>query len=232
MLELRGISAGYETGLVLRDVDLKVPDHSVVALLGPNGAGKTTLLRVACGMLTPAAGEVVIDGTNVTGEAPYQLSRRGICHVPEGRGIFPALNVADNIRLQAQPGSERGSAGIATHAFPRLGERMRQVAGTLSGGEQQMLALAHAYVSNPSVILLDEVSMGLAPIVVDEIFAHLRELAAQGRSLLIVEQYVSRALALADFVYILERGRVRFAGEPGELESDTVLQSYLGALAT
>jgi branched-chain amino acid transport system ATP-binding protein len=231
VFELKGICAGYDTGQVLTDVDLVVPDNSVVALIGPNGAGKTTLLRVASGLLKPTSGSVCIDGEDVTGRAPHQMAQRGICHVPEGRGIFPALSVADNIRLQAPPDVDRKAVASVTKVFPRLGERLGQLAGTMSGGEQQMLALAHAYVSNANLVLLDEVSMGLAPKVLDEIFGYLRRLASQGTSLLLVEQYVARALELCDYVYILNRGRITFAGEPSEVGEDIVLESYLGALA-
>ena len=232
MLELRNISAGYDTGLVLRDINLTIPDNAVVALLGPNGAGKTTLLRVASGLLPPTSGQILIDGEDVTGEPPFRLNRRGVCHVPEGRGIFRALSVANNLRLQAGTGSSRAAINRAIEAFPRLGERLKQTAGTMSGGEQQMLALAHAYVSQPSVVLLDEVSMGLAPKIVDEIFVHLQKIASEGAALLLVEQYVPRALELADYVYILNRGRIRFIGEPGEIGEDTVLESYLGDVAS
>jgi branched-chain amino acid transport system ATP-binding protein len=232
MLELRGVCAGYGTGKVLEDVDLVVPDGAVVALLGPNGAGKTTLLKVASGLLRPTAGQVLFNGVDVTGWAPHQLAQAGICHVPEGRGIFPTLSVADNVRLQAPRKVDRKAIEAAATVFPRLGQRRKQLAGTMSGGEQQMLALAHAYVAEPSTVLLDEVSMGLAPKIVDEIFDYLRGLSAAGRSLLVVEQYVARALELADYVYILNRGRIRFAGEPGEVKDEHVLESYLGALAT
>ena len=203
----------------------------MVVLLGPNGAGKTTLLKVASGLLRPTSGQVLFDGADVTGQAPYELARAGICHVPEGRGIFPTLSVADNLRLQAPKKVDRKAIEAAAGVFPRLGQRRRQLAGTMSGGEQQMLALAHAYVGEPSTVLLDEVSMGLAPKIVDEIFDYLRRLSTQGLSLLIVEQYVARALQLADYVYILNRGRIRFAGEPAEVKDETVLESYLGALA-
>jgi branched-chain amino acid transport system ATP-binding protein len=152
--------------------------------------------------------------------------------VPEGRGIFPSLTVAENIRMQASRSVDRRGLALAAEAFPRLGERFTQRAGTMSGGEQQMLALARAYVSEPSIVLLDEVSMGLAPRIVDEIFEHLRHLASTGISLLVVEQYVSRALELADYVYILDRGRVRFVGEPEEISKDRIAQSYLGGLAS
>jgi branched-chain amino acid transport system ATP-binding protein len=230
LLELRNIRAGYGTGKVLENVNLVVPNGSVVALLGPNGAGKTTLLRVASGLLAPSAGQVIFDGKDMTGASAFAMAKAGLCHVPEGRGIFPTLSVADNLRLQAPASVDRQALERIAPIFPRLQQRRRQLAGTLSGGEQQMLALARAYVANASTVLLDEVSMGLAPKIVDEIFDYLRRLAAEGLSLLVVEQYVSRALELADYVYILERGRIRFAGEPGEIDDATIVESYLGAL--
>ena len=228
MLELRGVTAGYGSHTVLRDVNLMVPDNSVVALLGPNGVGKTTLLRVASGLLRPSSGRVLVDGEDVTGAPPHRLSELGVCHVPEGRGIFRALSVKDNIRLQAK-GSFKGDPITAvSDAFPRLGERLAQRAGTMSGGEQQMLALARAYVAGANTVLLDEVSMGLAPKIIDEIFEYLHRLAAAGAALLLVEQYVARALGLAQFVYILNKGRVQFVGESHELGEEQILASYLG----
>src|SRR5258707_14854168 len=146
MLKLEGITAGYGATTVLRGVDLVVPDASVVALLGANGAGKTTLLRVASGLLKPSGGRIVLDEVDVTGQSPHELVARGICRVPEGRGIFPSLTVRDNLVLQAAKGDEKEALERAISAFPRLGERMSQVAGTMSGGEQQMLALARTYV--------------------------------------------------------------------------------------
>ena len=232
MLELRNISAGYDAGTVLQDVSITVPDGAVVALLGPNGAGKTTTLKVASGLLGTRSGQILIDGEDVTNKAPYQLARRGLCHVPEGRGIFPSLSVTDNIRLQAPARNFKASLGNATAVFPRLGERAKQISRTMSGGEQQMLALAHAYVSDPQYILLDEVSMGLAPKIVEEIFEYLHDLAGQGKSMLLVEQYVAQALKLADYVYIMERGTITFAGEPGEISEETIMNSYLGSLAS
>jgi branched-chain amino acid transport system ATP-binding protein len=226
--ELRNIYAGYEGSTVVRDVSLVVPDQAVVALVGPNGAGKTTLLRVASGLLPSTNGQLLLDGNDVTGWESDRLSRAGVCHVPEGRGVFAGLSVRDNIRLQAPPWVDRKAIAQAASAFPRLGERLDQAAGTMSGGEQPMLALAHAYVGEPRVVLLDEVSMGLAPLIVDEIFEHLKRLAQAGRSLLLVEQYVARALELADYVYVLRRGQVEFAGEPFELGADAILASYLG----
>jgi branched-chain amino acid transport system ATP-binding protein len=232
MLELRNVCAGYGTGRVLENVNLVVPDGAVVALLGPNGAGKTTLLKVMSGLLRPTSGRVLLDGVDVTGASPFELARSGVCHVPEGRGIFPTLSVADNLRLQAPRTVDRRAVELAAAVFPRLAQRRNQLAGTMSGGEQQMLALSRAYVAEPATVLLDEVSMGLAPLIVDEIFSYLRRLASEGISLLVVEQYVARALDLADYVYILNRGRIRFAGEPAEVGDSTVLESYLGALAS
>ena len=228
MLELRGITAGYGSHTVLRDVNLVVPDNSVVALLGPNGVGKTTLLRVASGLLRPTAGQVLIDGVDVTGWPPHRMSELGVCHVPEGRGIFRALSVKDNIRLQAKSAFKGDPIRAVAEAFPRLGERLAQRAGTMSGGEQQMLALARAYVAGANTVLLDEVSMGLAPKIIDEIFEYLHRLAAQGAALLLVEQYVARALDLAQFVYILNKGRVQFVGESHELGEEQIFASYLG----
>jgi len=228
MLTLEGITAGYGDTTVLRDVRLSVPPARVVALIGANGAGKTTLLRVASGLLRPRAGRLLVDGDDRTGSLPEALAASGVCHVPEGRGVFPSLTVRENLRLFCAPGQERQGIERAVEAFPRLGERIDQVAGTMSGGEQQMLALARAYVGRPRVVLLDEVSMGLAPRVVDEIFAFLARLAAEGVALLLVEQYVTKALAIADHVYTLSRGRIAFAGEPAELEGEDVFASYLG----
>jgi branched-chain amino acid transport system ATP-binding protein len=245
MLELRGVTAGYGSHTVLRDVNLVVPDNAVVALLGPNGAGKTTLLRVASGLLKPSSGRVLVDGVDVTGWPPHRLSQLGVCHVPEGRGIFRALSVKDNIRLferlppplsgghppsarEAKDDFGQDPVAAVAEAFPRLGERLAQRAGTMSGGEQQMLALARAYVAGAKTVLLDEVSMGLAPKIIDEIFEYLHRLAAQGAALLLVEQYVARALELADFVFILNKGRVQFVGESDELGEEQILASYLG----
>ena len=246
MLELRGITAGYGSHTVLRDVNLVIPDNSVVALLGPNGAGKTTLLRVASGLLKPSAGRILVDGVDATNWPPHRLSELGVCHVPEGRGIFRAMSVKDNIRLferhtpplpgghppasprEVKDGFDGDPVSAVAEAFPRLGERLAQRAGTMSGGEQQMLALARAYVAGAKTVLLDEVSMGLAPKIIDEIFEYLHRLAARGAALLLVEQYVARALELADFVYILNKGRVQFVGESDELGEEQILASYLG----
>jgi len=229
VFELRRITAGYGAATVLRDVSLAVPDGSVVALLGANGAGKTTLLRVASGLLQPASGRLVIDGESVADTTPHGLVDQGICLIPEGRGVFRSLTVRENLTLQAPKGTGEDRIAQAVAAFPRLGERLNQAAGTMSGGEQQMLALARAYIQSPRVVLLDEVSMGLAPRIVDEIFDFLRGLAAAGSSLLLVEQYVTRALDAADYVYMLNKGQLAFAGEPAELAGTDVFAAYVGA---
>jgi branched-chain amino acid transport system ATP-binding protein len=228
MFALDDIVAGYGDSIVLRGVSLRVPRGKVVALLGPNGAGKTTLLRVASGLLEPTAGAITLEETSLRGKPADAFARAGICHIPEGRGIFRSLSVRENLLLQA-PAGEDDPLAKAIEAFPRLGERLEQRAGTLSGGEQQMLAVARAYLSNPSYVFLDEVSLGLAPRIVDEIFAFLRRLADGGASLLLVEQYVVRALKIADFVFILNQGEVVFAGEPGELDEAEVFRTYVGA---
>jgi branched-chain amino acid transport system ATP-binding protein len=228
VLTLTNITAGYGDTTVLRDVSLEVPAGEVAALLGPNGAGKTTLLRVASGLLRPRRGQVLLSGVDVTRRAPHQLARRGLCHVPEGRGVFPALTVRENLNLQSQAGQESESIQRAIEAFPRLGERLNQLAGTMSGGEQQMLALARAYIQSPTIVLLDEVSLGLAPKVVDEIFEFLGKLRETGAALLLVEQYVNRALAVADRVYLLNRGEVAFSGDPSTVDEASLFEQYVG----
>lgn len=229
MLEVRNVTAGYGGTAVLRDVSLWAPARSVVAILGANGVGKTTLLRLASGLLPATSGQLMLDGNDVTRLSPHALARRGVCHVPEGRGVFPHLTVRDNLLIQANGKDLDVALDKAVSAFPILGKKLSQQAGTLSGGQQQMLALSRAYVTEPSYVLLDEVSMGLAPVVVDEIFDFLAKLAAQGCTLLLVEQYVTRALALADYVYLMNRGRIEFAGEPDELDSDRLIERYVGA---
>ena len=232
MLELEGISAGYGTTTVLRDVHLTVPDSSVVALIGANGAGKSTLLRVASGALRPWSGRILLDDADLTARPPHRFAAAGICHVPEGHGVFAPLSVRDNLLLFSRKGQERAALERAVDAFPDLGARLNQPAGTMSGGQQQMLALARAYVSGARVILLDEVSMGLAPIIVDHIFEFLDRIRAEGVSLLVVEQYVNKVLAIADYVYILGRGEIIFAGDTAELAGQDVFGHYLGIEAT
>jgi branched-chain amino acid transport system ATP-binding protein len=228
VLELRDVHAGYGDSLVLRGVDLAVPAGKVVALLGANGAGKTTVLRTASGLLRPVSGSVLLDGVDVTRWPAHRLAQAGLGHVPEGRGIFRTLTVRQNLRLQADSLTLEEVIERAVAAFPILGERLDQVAGTMSGGQQQMLALVRGYIQSPRYLLLDEVSMGLAPIIVDEIFAFLEGLAQQGTGLLLVEQYVTRALELADLVFVLNRGELAFAGEPAELDSEVLFAQYVG----
>jgi branched-chain amino acid transport system ATP-binding protein len=232
MLEIENLTAGYGDTVVVRDVSLRVPPGSVVALLGPNGAGKTTLLRAATGLIRPMSGRVSFDGEVVTGRKPHYVARRGLCLLPEGRGIFPSLTVHDNLVLQSPKGRESESIERSVAAFPILGTRLRQMASSLSGGEQQMLALARSFSVDPKLVLVDEASLGLAPMLVDRIFDTLRQLAANGVALLVVEQYVTRALDLADTVYLLNRGQVAFSGPSDLVPGDELFRRYLGVEMT
>jgi branched-chain amino acid transport system ATP-binding protein len=228
VLELESVTAGYGETVVLRDVTLSVPDSKVVALLGPNGAGKTTTLRTASGLIKPMTGRVLLDGIDVTGRRPYALARRGLCHLPEGHGIFPSLTVKENLVLYSPKGKERESVQKAGEQFPALAQRLGQVAGSLSGGEQQMLSLARTYVTNPGIVVVDEASLGLAPVLVDQVFEALKQIVATGTSLLIVEQYVTRALDLADTVYVMNRGEIVLSGAAAELRGEELFERYLG----
>jgi branched-chain amino acid transport system ATP-binding protein len=230
VLQLEQLDAAYGRTNVLHEIELCVPQGAVVALLGPNGAGKTTLLRAAAGHLRPSNGRVVLDGADVTSKPPFQRARNGLCLVPEGRGIFPNLSVRDNLRLQIPPWKRNGDGfEPALEAFPKLRERLGQRAGTMSGGEQQMLALSRPFLADPRVVLLDEVSMGLAPRIVDEIFEALVALTRTGTALLLVEQYVSRALEIADSVYLLGQGRLTFSGPAAALDEAALVERYIGA---
>jgi branched-chain amino acid transport system ATP-binding protein len=231
-LELRSVSAGYGRATVLRDVTLAVPEGRTVALLGANGAGKTTLLRTAAGLLRAASGEIRLGGERIDHLPDHARSRRGLCLVPEGHAIFRSLSVRENLAMYAGGRAVDDAIDRAAAAFPRLGQRLGQAAGTLSGGEQQMLALSRALITDARVILADELSMGLAPVVVDEIFRVVNQLRGEGRSLLIVEQFVSRALDIADYVYILHKGTVAFVGEPEQCRQDGhVFEKYVGSIA-
>jgi branched-chain amino acid transport system ATP-binding protein len=230
VLELQGICAGYGGAPVLRDVDLVVPPGAVVALLGANGAGKTTLLRVASGLLAPTSGRLLVDGQDVTGRRPHALTASGVCHVPEGRGIFRGLSVRDNIALQAPDGDVEGAVERAVASFPRLGERLDQLAGTMSGGEQQMLALARALANEPAMLMLDEISMGLAPRIVAELYELVGGIAAQGVSILVVEQFARTVLEVADYAAIMTQGKIRRFGEPADI-ADDLSSAYLGGAA-
>ncbi len=228
VIEVEHVTAGYGDAVVLRDVSLRVADASVVALLGPNGAGKTTLLRTASGLIPAKSGSIRFDGEDVTGAAAHVMARKGLCHLPEGRGIFPSLSVRDNLILQSPKREEHVSIERAVELFPILGMRIEQTAGSLSGGEQQMLALVRAFLSNPRLVVVDEASLGLAPMAVDRIFEALGQIVATGTSLLLVEQYVTRALEIADRVYLLNRGHVIFSGAADDLTGEDVFERYLG----
>ena len=229
MLELDHITASYGKVPVLRDVSLRVPPAGVVALLGSNGAGKTTLLRTAAGLLRHASGTLAIGGETADDLTAHARARMGVCLIPEGRAIFRRMTVREN--LQMFIGGRQGLDGAIERAaslFPILGDRLTQVAGTLSGGQQQMLALSRALVTNPRLVMVDEVSLGLAPVAIDAIFVALATLRSEGTSLLIVEQYAERALEVADYVYVLSKGRVIMVGEPGQLDDKALRAHYLG----
>jgi branched-chain amino acid transport system ATP-binding protein len=228
ILRVENVMAGYGETVVLRDVTMTVPPASVVALLGPNGAGKTTLLRTISGLIPPMSGRVWLGEEEITRRPTEFVARAGLCHVPEGRGIFPSLTVRENLILQAKRGSERAGIERIAATFPELGRRLGQVAGSLSGGEQQMLALARATLSEPTLVVVDEASLGLAPVLVDRIFETFATITASGTALLIVEQYVPRALEIADTVYLMDRGRVAFAGPADGLDGEELTRRYLG----
>lgn len=229
VLDLRGVTAGYGRTTVLRDIDLRVEPGSVTALLGPNGAGKTTLLRVASGLIAPSGGQVLIGGRDHTRSRPYQRARAGLCLVPEGRGIFPNLSVRENLLLQIPPWRKHATIQPALDAFGILADRLTQRAGSLSGGQQQMLALSRPFLCEPKIVLLDEVSMGLAPRIIDEIFTALVKLTKNGVALLLVEQYVNRALNAADHVYLLSRGQITYNGPPSALDQAELTRQYVGS---
>lgn len=231
MLQLEQIRAGYGRFEVLQGINLTVPDGAAVALLGANGAGKSTLLRVAAGLLRPTAGRVILDGEAVSSVPTWRRARRGVCLIPEGRGIFRQLTVRENLAMYVAGKDVDRAIETAARAFPILGDRLSQQAGTLSGGQQQMLAVARAMTLDSPVVLADELSVGLAPVIVDEIFQAIATLRAQGRSLLLVEQYVDRALAIADYVYIVHKGRIVFVGEPEQCQDHEVFDRYIGSMA-
>jgi branched-chain amino acid transport system ATP-binding protein len=229
VLEVQNVTAGYGRATVLRNVSLVVPAGSVVALLGPNGAGKSTLLRAISGLLPVGEGSLRVAGQDVTKQPPQRRFANGLCHVPEGRGVFRGLTVRENLRLQAIAGAESEALERAVAAFPILGRRLGQRAGTLSGGEQQMLAMTAAYVRRPKLVLVDEASLGLAPIIVDEIFGFLKQCTLDGAALLIVDQFARRALEMASTAYVLRRGRIVHDGSAADLLDSDLFDSYLGA---
>jgi branched-chain amino acid transport system ATP-binding protein len=230
LLELREVRAGYEGITVVHGVDLSVSAGQVVALLGPNGAGKTTTLRVAAGVHPPQAGRLLLGGRDVTGAAPRDLARAGVCLIPEGRGVFPNLSVRDNLLMMTFTGRTRKDVEEITFGrFPALARHASRPAGTLSGGEQQMLALARGLATDPAVLLLDELSMGLAPLVVSRLYEQVADIARQGVAVLIVEQFAAAAFGIADHAAVLVRGRVERQGRPDDVLRADLSALYLGS---
>jgi branched-chain amino acid transport system ATP-binding protein len=233
MLELRNVTAGYGQFTALWDVSLNVQAGEAVAVVGPNGSGKTTLLRVISGLVPMRTGALEFERAALTGRRPHEIVAHGIAHVPEGRRIFPALTVADNLKMGAfLPAARRAFAESVDRVyalFPVLAERRRQRAGSLSGGEQQMLAIGRALMSRPKLILLDEPSMGLAPVMVLRLFDMIRRIREEGYTILVVEQNVRQVLKLVDRAYLLEVGRIRMEGRADALsEQDFVRKAYVG----
>lgn len=228
-LELRRVHAAYGRIEVLRGVDLSVPAGRVVALLGRNGAGKSTTLKVISGQLPATRGAVLLAGVRVNGASPDELARAGLCTIPEDRGVFRDLTVRENLWMCTYTGvARRDVEARAYERFPRLAERRHQVAGTLSGGEQQMLALARALSTDPAVLMLDELSMGLAPIVVEQLYEQVSAVAASGVTVLIVEQFVRAVVDVAHVAALMDHGRVVQVGAPADLEAG-LSSAYLGA---
>jgi branched-chain amino acid transport system ATP-binding protein len=227
-LALRGVGAAYGRIEVLHGVDVAVPRHGVATLLGPNGAGKTTTLSVMCGLLRPTRGCRHVEGRHVNDAEAEELARMGVCHIREGRSVFPNLNVSDNLVVAASCGAEVARVEeVAYTLFPRLAERRHQQAGTLSGGEKQMLSLARGLGTDPAVLLIDELSMGLAPMVVSELYEAVAHVASRGVSVLVVEQFAGVGLRFADEAYVMAHGVVTYAG-PSAGADDAVRAAYLG----
>jgi len=233
MLELTAVRAGYGTFQALFDVSLDVRAGEAVGVIGPNGAGKTTLMRVISGLIRPTAGALTMEGVDLLATPPHRIVELGIAHVPESRRLFPRMTVEDNLRmggfmLAARP-KFRQRLDVVYELFPRLRERRRQLAGSMSGGEQQMCAIGRALMSEPKLLLLDEPSAGLAPIVVDQLFELLRRIRAGGVTVLIVEQNVQQVLRVVERAYVLKAGSIRAAGSAAELsDSATIREAYLG----
>jgi branched-chain amino acid transport system ATP-binding protein len=237
MLSITNLHAGYGKVEVLHGISLEVPKGQVVTLIGSNGAGKTTTMRAISGMIAPREGKVMLGDVDITGRDSHRIARLGLAHSPEGRRVFATMTVHDNLLLGAFPRftGARAKGDIAADVertmeyFPRLKERRLQLAGTLSGGEQQMLAMARAMMMNPEVVLLDEPSMGLAPILVDEVFRIISRLRAEGVTMLLVEQFAAAALNVSDYGYVLENGRIAVHGAADKLKNDPAVQAaYLG----
>lgn len=230
ILELRNIRASYGSIEVLHGVNLSVGRGEVVALLGPNGAGKSTMIKVVSGLLRPTSGQLIVGGRDVTGAAANALARAGLCTIPEGRGIFPNLTVRENLLMATYSGHKLSDIEESTYArFPRLSERRTQLAGTMSGGEQQMLSLARALATDPVILLLDELSMGLAPLIVAELYQQVAAIAAEGVSVLVVEQFARTVLGVADQAVLLAHGKVQVAGKASEIGEDVLAGAYLGS---
>jgi branched-chain amino acid transport system ATP-binding protein len=233
LLELHGVDAFYGRVQALHGVTMQVDKGEIVALIGSNGAGKTTTLRTISGLMHPARGQVIFDGKDITSTTASKIVEMGICQSPEGRRLFPRMSVEDNLRMGAYTRRDRANIDMdmlhVFELFPRVRERRRQIAGTLSGGEQQMLAMGRALMARPKVLMLDEPSLGLAPILVDTIFAVIKEINDEGTPVLLVEQNASKALAAAHRAYVLETGVVAKEGTGKELlESEDVQKAYLG----
>jgi len=237
MLSITNLHAGYGKVEVLHGISLEVPKGQVVTLIGSNGAGKTTTMRAISGMIAPREGKVMLGDVDITGRDSHRIARLGLAHSPEGRRVFATMTVHDNLLLGAFPrftgarakGDIAADVERAMEYFPRLKERRLQLAGTLSGGEQQMLAMARAMMMNPEVVLLDEPSMGLAPILVDEVFRIISRLRAEGVTMLLVEQFAAAALNVSDYGYVLENGRIAVHGAADKLKNDPAVQAaYLG----
>jgi branched-chain amino acid transport system ATP-binding protein len=237
MLSITNLHAGYGKVEVLHGISLEVPKGQVVTLIGSNGAGKTTTMRAISGMIAPREGKVMLGDVDITGRDSHRIARLGLAHSPEGRRVFATMTVQDNLLLGAFPRftGARPKGDIAADVertmeyFPRLKERRLQLAGTLSGGEQQMLAMARAMMMNPDVVLLDEPSMGLAPILVDEVFRIISRLRTEGVTMLLVEQFAAAALNVSDYGYVLENGRIAVHGAADKLKNDPAVQAaYLG----
>ncbi len=242
MLEIQELKAAYGQVQVLHGITLAVPKGQVVTLIGSNGAGKTTTMRAVSGMLKPTGGRILLGGKPISGLPAHRVTKAGLAHCPEGRRVFPAQTVRDNLLLGAftrltmggrrPKGNVAGDLDRALDLFPRLRERQKQLAGTLSGGEQQMLAMARALMLNPEVLLLDEPSMGLAPILVEEVFHIIGRLKSEGMTMLLVEQFAAAALGVADYGYVLENGRIAVHGPALQLRNDPKVQAaYLGGTA-
>ena len=238
VLDVSGLSASYGAVQVLRSVDLRVRRGEIVALLGTNGAGKSTILRCISGLMRPDAGTIRFEGDDVTGLAPEETVRRGICQVPGGRGLLPNLTIEENLRMGAYP-LRRDKKAVADGyervyaAFPRLSERRTQLAGTLSGGEAQMLAIGRAFMLQPALMMIDELSLGLAPLIVRDLVERVREINAEGVSMILVEQSANLALTITDHSFFIEKGQVRFDGSSAELlQRDDLLRSVVLASST